>query len=337
MVVSDLKEQILNNYNVEQILEELGCDHIVNHGGYIVCSNPDGDNKSAIVVYLNDNLTTINFTRQLSKDKRTHDIFDLICFVKNISFPEALKWTCDLFDIDYYNSEQEIPEGLQILRMLESMKMSGGTEDNTVLKPISEKILSYYLPYGNKMFYDDNISLEVQEEFGIGYDAKSNYITIPLRDSLGTICGIKGRYFGEPDEYHPKYIFLEKTAKSQLLFGYYENREHIKTSKILFVFEAEKSVLQSASYGFRNAVSLGGKSVSKTQMELLVRTGVKICLALDKDVKKEELASIVNIFPENIPVYAIIDEDNILDEKQSPSDDLNKWMHLIQNNIYQIK
>ena len=72
-------------------------------------------------------------------------------------------------------------------------------------------------------------------------------------------------------------------------------------------------------------------------MELLVRTGVKICLALDKDVKKEELASIVNIFPENIPVYAVIDEDNILDEKQSPSDDLNKWMHLIQNNIYQIK
>ena len=39
----------------------------------------------------------------------------------------------------------------------------------------------------------------------------------------------------------------------------------------------------------------------------------------------------------DIDILVDIDEDNILDEKQSPSDDLNKWMHLIQNNIYQIK
>lgn len=337
MVVSDLKEQILNNYNVEQILVELGCGYITDHGEYLTCSNHDGDNKSAIVVYLNDNLTTINYTRQLSKDKRTHDIFDLICFVKNISFPESLKWTCDLFGIDYYNYEQELPESLQILRMLKEMNSVESGEETKPLKPISEKILSYYIPIGNKMFLNDNISLSIQEEFGISYDPQSNRVTIPLRDSLGTLCGIKGRYFGEPDEYHPKYLYLEPCSKSKILYGYYENKEYIKNSTKLFIVESEKSVMQLAGMDYRNVVSTGGKTISKHQVELITRTGCIPIIAFDADVQEEELKSIADMFMDGISVYAIIDKDGILNEKQSPSDDPSKWIQLVSNNIYQLK
>lgn len=337
MDAQEIKNYIYNNELIEDILSALDCHHIKKHSDFWTAGNPDGDNVSAIVIYNNENLTTLDYTRTLTKQARATDIFDLVAFFEECTFPEALRWCCNTLGLDYYSEPEDKPESLQILEMLRSMSVGESDEDRAQLKPISEKILDYYLPYGNVMFENDGISLEIQREFGIGYDTCSNRITIPLRDSLGTLCGIKGRLFGEPDEYDPKYLYLERCSKSKMLYGYYENREFIKNSNIIFCGEAEKFVLQTASYGYRNAVSFGGKSVSKTQMELLIRTGAKICLALDKDVQEDELKDIVSIFPENIPVYAIIDKENILLEKQSPSDDLNKWIKLVSNHIYQIK
>ena len=332
-----IKEYIFDNGLIEEVLNELNCHHIKHRDGFWTAGNPDGDNSSAIVVYENENLTTLDYTRTLIKQSRTTDIFDLIAFFKELNFPETLKWCCNLFGLDIYEEPEDRPESLQILDMLRGMLTGEDQEDDTPLKPIPEEILSYYLPYPNKMFENDNISLSIQEEFGIGYSPQDNRITIPLRDSLGALCGVKGRLLGEPDEYNPKYLFIEKCAKSQLLYGYYENRGYIKSSQMILCGEAEKFVLQAASYGYRNAVSFGGKSVSKTQMELLVRTGCKICFALDKDVQEEELQSIAEKFPDGVPIYAIIDKDNILSEKESPSDDPGKFVKLIKNHIYQIK
>ena len=67
---SDLKEYIVDNECLDTILEELGCKNIMHHDGYFTCANPDGNNKSAVVVYLNTNLTTINYTRNITKNKQ---------------------------------------------------------------------------------------------------------------------------------------------------------------------------------------------------------------------------------------------------------------------------
>lgn len=337
MVVSELKEYILNNDYTEQILSELGCHHITDKGEYFQCGNPDGDNKQAITIYLNDNLTCINYTRQLSKDKRTHDIFDLICFIKNLSFPEALKWTCDILGLDYYRQPENIPEAMQVLKMLLEMNSGNDLEENEPLKPISEKILSYYLPYGNKMFEDDNIPLSIQEEFEVGYDPSTNYISIPIRDELGSLVGVKGRWLGCASEVDKKYWYLEKCNKSRILYGYHQNRDYIKDSTKLFIVESEKSVMQLAGMNYRDVVATCGKKITKTQVELICRTGCTPILAFDKDVKEEELESIADMFMDGISVYAIIDKCNILDDKESPSDNPDKWKELVTNHIYQIK
>ena len=337
MLVSELKETILNNSYTEQILEEIGCHSIVNHGEYITCANKTGDNKQAIVIYLNDNLTCINYTRSMSKEKRTHDIFDLVSYNQEISFPEALKFVCDIIGVDYYKPQEELPESLQILRMLKDMESSDGSEDNTPLNPISEKILSYYLQYPNLMFQKDNIPLSIQEEFEVGYDPFTNYITIPIRDELGSLVGVKGRWFGESDGVHSKYTYIERCNKSRILYGYYQNKDYIKNSSSIYIVESEKAVMQLAGLGIKNAVSTGGKTISKTQVELITRTGCTPILAFDQDVSEEELTSIANMFLDGISVYAIIDKDHILSEKESPSDKPNHWFKLIKNNIYQIK
>lgn len=334
MRVQDLKEYILDNSYVENILENLGCKHIKKHSNYYSATNPDGDARS-VIVYTDTNLTTINYTRNITKNKRSADIFDLISFYNDCSFPEALKYVHDLFGLDYYKEAEEPCESLQILKMLKEMSV-GSDEDSEPVKPIPEEILSYYLPYSNKMFSDDGIDDDIQQEFKIGYDPQTNRITIPIRTPLGDLCGIKGRLFGEPDEYNPKYLYIEPTAKQKLLYGLYENKNYIKNSNLIFIFEAEKSVLQCASNGVRNCVALGGKSISKTQAELIIRTGCSPVIALDKGISLEEIKSVASVFPDNIPVYYIFDEDNILEDKQSPSDDWGKFTYLRKNNIYKI-
>jgi DNA primase len=334
MDIRDLKEEILNRELISDILAELGCHHIRDKGDYIQAGNRDGDNPSSIVVYKNEYISCINYTRQITKNGRTADIFDLIAYAEDCSFAEAMKFVCELAGIDYYGEREDLPESLQILRMLKDMAINDGEDDDCPVKPISEKILSYYLPYGNKMFEDDGISLEIQKEFKIGYDPQTNRITIPIRTPLGDLCGVKGRLFGDPDDYNPKYLYLEPTAKQKLLYGLYENKDYIKNSNYLVIFEAEKSVLQCASNGVRNCVAIGGKSISKTQAELIIRTGCTPIVALDKGIELDEIKTVMSVFPDNIPVYYIFDEDNIMCNKQSPVDDWNSWEILIKNNVY---
>ena len=331
---SDLKEYIVEQEHVITILEDLGCGNIVQHDGYISASNPDGNNRGAVNVYLNENLTTVNYTRDIAQNKRTADIFDLIAFYKDCSFPEALKYVHNLLGLDYYKDKEVVCESLELIKMLKGMLITDNDEDDEPVKPISEDILKYYLPYGNKMFENDGISLDIQEEFNLGYDPQTNRITVPLRSPIGDICGVKGRLFGTPDEYNPKYLYIEPCAKSRILYGLHENKEYIKNNNKIFIFEAEKSVLQCASNGVRNCVALGGKSISKTQAELIIRTGCTPVIALDKGIELNEINTVASVFPDNIPVYYIYDADNILDDKESPCDNFEKFQYLIKNNMY---
>ena len=337
MDIRDLKEEILNRDLLADILSELGCHHIQDRGDYYTCGNPDGDNPRSIVIYKNEYISCTNYTRQITKNGRTADIFDLIVYVKNCSFAEAMKFICELAGLEYYGERKDLPESLQILRMLKDMNIGDEGEDRNPIKPISEKILSYYIPHPNKMFDDDGISLNIQKEFEVGYCPCTNYITIPIRDSLGNLVGVKGRYFGNPDDYHMRYIYLEPCNKSKILYGYWQNKEYIKNSKFVYIVESEKAVQQLATMGIRSCVSIGGKTISRYQVEEITRTGCIPIFAFDQDVKEGELKNIASMFMDGISVYAIIDGDGILDEKESPSDNPKKWSFLIKNNICKIK
>ena len=154
MEIANLKEYILDNNFIIQILEELGCHHIKQKDGYIQCANPDGDNQAAITVYENANLTVVNYTRDIAQGKKTSDIIDLVQYVKNENFFNALKWICDIVDIDYYKDwDENVPESLIITKILMEMQSDGEDNyDEKPLSPISETILGYYKKYVNNLF-----------------------------------------------------------------------------------------------------------------------------------------------------------------------------------------
>jgi hypothetical protein len=139
MDIRDLKEEILNRELISDILSEIGCHHITDRGEYFTCGNRDGDNPRAIVVYKNEYIGCTNYTRQITKNGRSADIFDLVAYAEDCSFAEAMKFVCNLAGLDYYGEAQELPESLQIIKLLKEMSIGEDNEDDSPVKPISEK------------------------------------------------------------------------------------------------------------------------------------------------------------------------------------------------------
>lgn len=341
MDIEILKEHILENNFIPTILEELGCHHIRKKDGYFQCANPDGDNTTAVCVYENTNLTTINYTRDISNGKNIHtDLISLVEFYKNESFPYAVKWICDVLDIDYYsNLDEDLPKSLQLTKMLVEMQsVDTDTETEKPLKPIPEKILSYFEPYVNDMFCEDGVGYNTQVEFEIGYDEFTNRITIPIRDDLGNLVGVKARYFyRQVPEDEQKFMYIEKCARSQILYGLYKTINFIKKAQRVFVVEAEKGVQQLYDKGYFEAVATGGSKISKSQIDKLTRLCVPIIFVFDKDITKEELDDIASRFIDGTEVYALIDTIGILNEKESPTDDILKFEQLLEKCMYRLK
>lgn len=335
-----MKEYILENNYAPVILEKLGCHHIKDKGDYITCGNPDGDNNSSVTLYLNTNLTVVNYTRTLNINKKSHDIFDLAEFYLNVNFFEAVKQLCDWCDLDYYKDwNEDLPESLRITKLLVELDNATSIDDdNTPLKPIPDHVLSYYYPYVNDMFKNDGISYEIQRLFEIGYDDQTNRITIPIRDELNNLVGVKGRLFKkELKEDDLKYLYIEPCNRSKILYGLNVALPYIQQKGYVYVVESEKGVMQLWSMGIYNCVATGGKKVSQYQIDMLSRLCVDIILCFDKDVEQTELEELADRFIESVNIYAIIDKNNILEEKESPSDNPDKFVELERNNKYKIK
>lgn len=329
---SELKQQ-LNDESIIKILENIGCHHIKHCGNYIKAGNKDGDNTSAITVYL-DGFHVENYTRPVFQSKTYRDIISLVEFVENLSFPQAIKRICDICELNYYSDyqEEQVPAFLKWLDFVESGCITKSDEDK--IKPISEKILQQFIMLPNKKWLDEGISYQSQQFFEIGFDIISERITIPIRDEIGNLVGIKGRLLDDSKIQNDKYIYLYPCAKSKLLYGLYQNYQNIILTKEVIVVEAEKSVVKLNSLGYKNAVAIGSKDLSDTQAEILLRLSIPITIALDQGVSGDEIQKLVQKlqYPvQTVPIYVIQDKFGLLEEKASPCDNDDTWKVLYNN------
>lgn len=336
MDAQTIKEYIFSNNKIEIVLENLGMHHIQwhNRNEYITCGMPDGDNPSSTVVYCDNSFFMVKaYTRDIVDPYGISDIISLVSFINKTIFTQSINWLCELFGLDYYVESISDDPTLGYFKTFDLlMKPKASLE--VQLKPIPEETLKAYLPWDNTIFYEDHINWETQAEFELGLDVFSHRITIPIRDEMGRLVGVKGRRAWDVvDEWNPKYIYLHQCAKSRICYGLYKTLPYIREKNEIIVCESEKGVMQLWSYGYRNCVAVGGHSISQQQQDLIIQSGAAtIIIAFDKDVDEETVRKEV----ENLSLYRrveyILDFNNILEEKESPMDNPNKWIDLYERN-----
>lgn len=340
----DLKKYIYENNKIPDVLHALNCHHVVNHNEvYYSCGMPDGDNTKSTIIRNDEFLRVDAYTRNIKDKYGCSDILSLVGFInKEENFSKTLKWVCDTIGLDYYSDTvDDVPESIKWTKWI--MKIASGEieDEKEHLKPISEKVLTYYKPYLSKVFYQDGIPYEIQQEFEIGYDLATHRITMPIRDELGTLVGVKGRAILESQG--DKYIYLEPCAKSHILYGLYNNYDDIKRKDQIIVVESEKSVMKLMGYGYFNAVAIGGHQLSKSQVGKLIRLSVneiiicydeEVCRQDDGKISKEEYMEEINKFIPQQNVSVMVDIDGtILDKKESPADDRDKFIQMYENRM----
>lgn len=305
-----MKEYLKNNpEQIEKILSYYGYHSINITDKEIRCAKIGGDNPSGCRIKLNDNLSATDFTTSYNGD-----LFGLIATHTGLTYREVIKTITTMLggkiEGNYQSEENTLFDGFfDTLYIPYEDEEKEVTYDESVL----DKYNNGYKWF--KRFADDGILPSSQVKFKIGFDEESNRITIPHYNEHGELVGIMGRINSdEPTNY--KYLPIITFEKHKYLYGLYQNKEYIKGSREVYVFESEKSVMLGDSLGYKSFVALGGNSISKTQVEQLLKLNVnKIIIALDEgldtEIIKKDIKTIKDCcFMRDCKIGFILDKNN---------------------------
>ena len=320
-----MKEYLKNNpEQIEKILNYYNYHSINITDKEIRFAKIGGDNPSGCRIKLNDNLSATDFTTSYNGD-----LFGLIATHTGLTYREVLKTITTMLGKKIegnYQSEEEVLfdgffDGLYIPYEDKEKEV---TYDESVLDRYNNGYKWF------KRFTDDGILPSSQVKFKIGFSEESNRITIPHYNEHGEIIGVMGRIDLDSDEMtNFKYLPLIPFPKHKYLYGLYQNKEYIKESKKVYIFEAEKSVMQCDSFGVYNTTALGGNQISITQVEQLLKLGVsEIVLCMDEglmiDAIKRDIETIKScLFMRDVKIKIMLDKENKYlpkESKCSPSD-----------------
>ena len=174
------------------------------------------------------------------------------------------------------------------------------------------------------------------DKFNILYSISQNKIIIPHYDINNNLIGIRGRALNKWEiENIGKYMPVKientwyKHPLSLNLYGLNINKDNIRKNGYVFLFEAEKSVLQFENFQQDNcAVAVCGSNFNKFQLNLLIKEchPKEIIICFDKEENKGEdkyfmkLWNICQKYKNYCNFSFIYDRENLLDMKDSPSD-----------------
>ena len=138
----------------------------------------------------------------------------------------------------------------------------------------------------------------------------------------GNIVNVGGRTL-DPDFKNKgirKYTYFKQWGgQMSVVYGLFENYNHIIQKREVIIFEGMKSVLIARSYGINNTAAILTSHLNPGQMKILARLGVRVVFALDKDVKVKQDRNIASL-KRYINVEYIYDFKDLLDDKDSPVD-----------------
>lgn len=126
-------------------------------------------------------------------------------------------------------------------------------------------------------------SIIVQKNFS---PLSDHNLILPYHNLYGDIVALVGRSLLPDDEREPLNIPKYKNTKfykSLNLFGLYKAKQYILDKNQVIIVEGQFDCITCHKFGYNNVVALGGVSLTKYQLQLLMRYTDNIILMLDND------------------------------------------------------
>ncbi|MBN6187770.1 toprim domain-containing protein [Aneurinibacillus sp. BA2021] len=312
-----LKAECFHSGKVKDVLEAMGVRYVkLENKKRWTGALPDGDNRRSVQV-TNDRRLLVNiYTRGIEKT----DIFGLIAYMvfgketgeeQRKALPLTKKWLKEQIGWD----EKMAPPERYVQTATQKESDKEVSEKNQVL---DELILSRYESVPYLGWHNEGISADTQKEFEVAMDLYTGRVVFPIRNSEGELVSVKGRTVTDDPA---KYLYLYSFEKSFELFNFYRAKSYILESGQVIVFEGEKSVMLAWEYGYRHAVALAGKDVSKAQAQMIKNLGddIEVILAFDKGVTGKYVAEQARKFLP-LQVSTVYDDRSVLEDKMAPVD-----------------
>lgn len=332
----DYKE-IIDNLQISSVVDlmrRLGADRYRDEGNHIIfptiCHNVDASEASMKLYFYKNSKLFQCYTEcgSMSIFKFLKHYYD----TRDIEYD----WVSDIYNviIDCSNFNPNI--GFTAPKYISLREKYGQERKEVQLPEYNMGALDTFIKRYPPEWLNDGISREAMDKFNIRYSISQNKIIIPHKDINGRLVGIRGRALNEWEvenigKYMP--IKLEQTwykhPLSMNLYGIYENKETIKKSKIVYVFESEKSVLQFESFNMPHcAVAVCGSQFNKYQLNILLKycAPIEIVICFDREEEEGEtkyfdkLYALCKKYNQYCQFSFIYDRLGILDMKDSPSD-----------------
>ena len=337
-MLNNIKKELISHPDkLKEVLEHYGYCHIAIRNTYMSFGRDSHSSKKSIVVKLknNDYLYVTDYARNINKD-----LFAYISEQRSIEFVNILNTVKRVLGItNYYDYFEKSNKRGVFGGFYEKIKHKTSSSN---IQIYDESVLNEYEDVTNLRFLKDNISLEAQKFFNIKYDIESQGIVIPIYDQVGQLMGAKVRANYEVEEGELKYYYLIPCMCSRTLYGFFQNYSHLVNNTI-YIFEAEKSVMQCYSYGIRNCVALGSGSISQQQVKMLLSLQPKrIIFMHDAGYKMDYIQRNIDIL-KNYSRFSEVEIgywnyfDKKYKDKISPSDlGKDKLNYIIENEIEMI-
>jgi len=333
MTSLELKKYIYNNNKIEYILEDLGCTNIVFHSDkdFYSSRQPDGDNHMGVVIKNCEGLNYYSYSRNIHIEDGK-DIFNLIQDVKKMNFSEAIKYTHKLLGLKFEYSPNKKDTDKPKFDLCALFKCAAAKKrriyDVGDIKYLADDSLDDLFSGIHIDLFREGIIKKTIDKFHLGYSYKWKRTIFPHYYWLtGQLMGYNARTSIENYDMFDiqKYFITPGMRKELNLYGLYQNIEEIEKKHIIVIGESEKSVLKRDSRGDSTWVALSGKNISNEQVRIIEGLNViEIVVALDKDVRIEEVWSICERFFPRRKVSYIWDIHDLLGDKDSPADAPNK-------------
>lgn len=330
-------EEIIKNLTFESVIklmEKLGADRYIEHDSYIIfptiCHNIDTKEASMKLYFYKNTKIFMCYT-----ECGTMSIFKFLKTyyeTRNIEYD----WYEDILLVIQDCSNFTKKEGFDKVPYHSLKEIYGNKRKEKILPEYKKEVLDCFVDIAPMEWLKDGITKETMKKFGIKYSISQNKIIIPHLDAEGRLIGIRGRNLNQEEaELVGKYMPIQieqmwyKHPLSMNLYGLYQNKNNIKKSKVCYLFEAEKSVLQVDNFNILNsAVAVCGSNFNKYQLNLLLKycTPEEIIICFDneeqpgKDKYFNKLYEICTKYKNYCNFSFVYDRQGLLGLKDSPSD-----------------